>query len=359
MAIKTPSEGTAVVVGATFRVAGTTSPRTFTKPDGSVENEIPPSRVTYRLDGGASQLATALDAKWSAWEAKLRLTTPGPHTIVAVAQWSPPAGHTAEDTVTVNAVATPLNLIEPEPGGAVSIVDFPVVVTASHPNGIIGDSVRVRADAQDWVTLGQSGGRWQGRLRLNSDRVPAGGRQVPVDLQATSGDGLLHERSVQITAVDEIPPEVLDFTPHAGAKLPGTAVGTTVDVVVRAQDPGQGRLTSGIAAVETQVDGRSSLAKPTADPWIWRDRVFVPGADDHTITVRARDASDHPSAPVSHRVVVTSPADLRDLSRQTYLQDLLGFATEHLWTRAPSAPDAAAEPPYVTAGQLGEALGQD
>jgi hypothetical protein len=130
VAINTPPGGTAVVVGATFRVAGTTSPRIFVKPNGTFETEIPPSAVTFRLDGGASQPATALSADWSAWETNLRVPTPGPHTIV-VAGWNLPGGYTAEDTVTVDAVATPLNLVEP--AGAVSTVGFPVVVSASHP----------------------------------------------------------------------------------------------------------------------------------------------------------------------------------------------------------------------------------
>jgi hypothetical protein len=77
------------------------------------------------------------------------------------------------------------------------------------------------------------------------------------------------------------------------------------------------------------VGSDDSAARLAADPSRWTGRVFVPGADQHTLMVKARDASGRLSAPGSHRVVMITPADLCDLSRQTYLQDLLTFATEH------------------------------
>ena len=84
---------------------------------------------------------------------------------------------------------------------------------------------------------------------------------------------------------------VLDFVPGDGAKLPGTPIGATVDVAVRAQDPRQSQLTSGVGRVEVRVDDGAVVdRRPTATDPSPIARVFVPGADDHRLTVRARDA---------------------------------------------------------------------
>jgi hypothetical protein len=48
-----------VIVGATFRVDGLTSPRLFAKSNGTVENEVPPFSMTFSLDGGASPVQRA------------------------------------------------------------------------------------------------------------------------------------------------------------------------------------------------------------------------------------------------------------------------------------------------------------
>ena len=140
--IGSPAAGAAVVVGSTFRVEGTTSPREQYDNLGNLVNEIPPSGVTFSFDGGASQPATALDADWSRWEATMRPTTEGTHRVVVVARWGPPRADSRDDTVEVNAVATPLELVAP--AGPVSTVEFSIGVAASHPNGITG--VRARAD---------------------------------------------------------------------------------------------------------------------------------------------------------------------------------------------------------------------
>jgi hypothetical protein len=117
---------------------------------------------------------------------------------------------------------TPLDLVEPV--AAVGTAGFGVAVVASHPNGIVPDSVRVRVDGQE-LALSPAGGRWQSRARFASDQVPAGGRTVPVVLRAVSGDGSVHERAGQIRAIDSTVPAVLTFTPSDGAKVVGTAVG--------------------------------------------------------------------------------------------------------------------------------------
>jgi Tc toxin complex TcA C-terminal TcB-binding domain/Concanavalin A-like lectin/glucanases superfamily len=384
--ITAPAAGSTVVVGTTFTVSGSTESIEETK-YGEVVNEVWPDSVTFSVDSGAEQLATNLDENWSSWEAAVRLTTPGSHTVTAFALYY--GRDTYEATLTVEAVAAPLTLRQP--AGPVGTVEFDVEVTAEHPAGIT--SVRARVDGAGWVALGETtsqrtGGQstWTGRLRLGSELVPAGGRTVPLDLQATSGDGSQHDRAVQITAVDANVPVVVSFTPTDGAKLPGTQVGATIPVVISTQDPGQGQLTSGIAAVEVKVDegpwtaaqpsmtdgqvigiaavelkvneGAWTAAQPsTTDGQVmWTTSVFVPGADDHTLTVRARDNAGQLSTAVTHSVVVITRVDLRDLSRQTYLADLIAFATQRLLTRK---QEGTTLPPFVTPGLLAQALGQD
>jgi hypothetical protein len=233
-------------------------------------------------------------------------------------------------------------------------------VMAVHPSGVAG--VRIRADAGPWATLTADSGRWIGRASLSSSVVPPGGRDVAIDLHADNRDGSVYDATSRVRAVDASNPAILSFTPSDGAKLPGTAVGVTAEVRVAVQDAGQGALTSGIEAVEARVDAGNwvpAVRQSDGDPSTWLARVFVPAEDDHVISVRARDASGRTSAEspqLRHRVVVTVRTELRDLSRQTYLQDLLAFAGDNLWTRP---PEGAAEPPAVTSAQIGEALRQD
>src|SRR5262245_55331262 len=123
ISIHTPSSGAEVVVGATFRVAGRTQPATVTKND-EVINKVWPNSVTISLDGGPAQPARALAAEWAAWEAMLRVTSPGPHTVVVVAEWRFIQVDRAEATITINGVATPLDLIDPPADRAVTTVGF-------------------------------------------------------------------------------------------------------------------------------------------------------------------------------------------------------------------------------------------
>jgi hypothetical protein len=349
--IDTPANGAFVLVGDTFPVTGETEPVDFERL--GVTNTIWPVEVTLRVDGGPQQVAQPQAADWSSWSASVSVAGAGAHTITAVTRWNLPGQPVGRATVTVQAVVTLGALVEPT--GPVGTQSFAVAV-AGRP-GIV--TMRARADGQDWVALRQDSGRWVGSLSLADFRVPAGGRTVAVDLQGAGTDGVVRDGSGQITAVDATNPVVVSFTPSDGAKLPGTAVGAITDVLITVQDTGQGVLTSGITAVEARVDGGNwipAASLTTGDPSTWRTRVFVPALDDHVIAVRVRDASQRVSPEVRHSVVVTARADLRDLSLQTYLQDLLTFAAERLLTRA---PQGATDPPFVTAGHLSEALGHD
>ncbi|MFF0204438.1 LamG-like jellyroll fold domain-containing protein [Streptomyces sp. NPDC005017] len=351
--IESPADGTSVVVGSTVRIAGSTEPF---EPDDPRKPKAPrwPKLVTVSIDGGPQQEAIGLDANWGAWEAQISVDAAGARTVRAVAHWSLGNGMQEEDVLVVQGVAT---LALAEPTAPVSTVEFPVAVSAGPPDT---RSVRARADGQAWVDLQPNAGRWEGRLRLADQHVPPGGRKVGIDLQATRDNGRTYEGAGQVTAVDATLPVVLAFTPSDGSKLPGSGVGAVADVVITVQDSGRGVLSSGVVAVDARVDDGPWIAaerRSDGDPSTWAAQVFVPAQDDHVIKVRAMDANSTSVEDAGHRVVVTTPTMLRDLSRQTYLGDLLAFAADRLWVRAPDG--GPAEPPYATAEQIGEALGQD
>ena len=355
VSITAPSADALVLVGAEFRIEGQTEGIDFER--NGVSNVITPNRVTVAIDDAPAQGANALDADWAGWQARRSVSTGGAHTITAEAEFSSAVPRqTRTTTLRVVGVTTPGAIVEP--AGPVGTQEFLLAVAGDHPAGIA--TMQARLDgAPDAFDLQPRNGRWEVRAHLASQRVPAGGRTIAVALHATSNDGQAYDGTGQITAIDSNNPAIVSFTPADGARLPGTEVGATAEVVIAVQDAGQGALTSGIAGVEAQVDAGAwvqAALVSDGDPSTWLARVFVPALDDHVIGVRARDASGRVSTEVRHRVVVTTRADLRDLSRQTYLQDLLGFATERLLTRDPDGPG---DPPYVTPAQLGEAVRQD
>jgi hypothetical protein len=354
IAIAEPADGAAVILGANTLIRGTTDAILFRKPDGSVENDIPPASVTVAVHGGGAQTATPLNAGWGGWQLPIRLTTPGPHTIIAVARWTAPVT-TRQDKIVLNVVAAPIDVVEPT--APVGTIEFNLGATAQHPAGVT--AVRARVDGLGWVVLSQAGGLWTGRLRLSSDVVPAGGRDAALDIEATSGDGTIHASGKILRAVDAAVPVVVGFTPSDGAKIPGTVVGGTVEVVATVRDSGPGQLRSGVTLVRVDVDGTPVNATRIAggEPSTWSAQVFIPGADDHVITVRAvGESPGQTSAPLSHRVVVVRPVDLPDLTRPTYLSDLLTFTTQRVLTRP---PEGGVQPPSITTGHLSEALSQD
>ncbi|MFE1797715.1 LamG-like jellyroll fold domain-containing protein [Streptomyces sp. NPDC059517] len=355
--ITVPAGDTEAMVGAALRVAGNTTPRERSKPGSSEDETIPPKSVWVGFAGGSLQPARALGADWSGWEASLQPPGPGSYTVLAVASWSTQLTDKKEqvtDRVTVTFIATPLDLVAP--AAPVGTVEFPVTVAAGG-QGVAADSVRARIDGQVWALAPAGPLRWTGLVRLNSEKVPAGGRVVPMELLARSNNDVPYQRTVEITAVDAVVPVVIDFTPADGAKLTGTAVGASIPVEITVSDSGQGQLSSGIAAIDVRVDETSVAAQQKPDkPGVWTARIFVPGADEHTVTVQARDGSGHRSVPVSHHVVVTRRTDLRDLSLQTYLQELLTFTSDRITTREPAGAET---PPFVTSGHLLEVLGQD
>jgi cold shock CspA family protein len=373
VSITSPAGGAQLVVGTYYTVTGTASTATFIKPNTGDEFENVPTKVTAGVDSGGQLAVTATSAGWASWRAPLRLLTPGTHRLRAVAHYGRRGNsHQADTEISIEAVAAPLDLVAPT--GPVTTQQFGVVVVGRHTNDLT--ALRVRADQLDWVALqldaeGIEGdlrvSRWVQTqpLRLNDITVAPGGRTVSIDLQGTSGDGAQHDRTVTIGAWDGTSPEILKLTPEDGGKVPGTGAGAYPPVRVTVRDPGDGRLTSGIEKVQVVVDGTAvhDLVR-TADPGpeapsVWEGRIPIPPGDDHQITARATDKVGN-AVEVTHDVLVTAPADLRNLDPQTYLADLLLFAGQRLLTRPWDAPvDGDRLPPFVTRAQLAEAVAQD
>jgi hypothetical protein len=349
--IDAPKNGTNVALGATIRIAGGTDSISV----GAVgqEHDVFPKSVTVSVGNGPEETATALAAQWASWETTFRRTTAGPVTITATATYLAPGNPTHTAKITVTAVPTAVTLVQPS--APIGTQEFTVQVHAEHPAGITG--TRARVDGQGWVELGAGGG--PGTLRLPSVLVPPGGHTAVVDMEASSGDGSVHTGTASVQTVDANDPVILAVTPGDGVKIPGTVVGANVPVSVTVRDAGPGQLTSGVSAVTVQVDAGTpvnAVRTGSGDPSGWAATVFVPGADEHTIIVRTTDGAGRSATPVTHRLVVTARVDLRDLTRETYLTDLLAFTTERLRT---GSPDGGTLPPAVTVGQLAEALAQD
>lgn len=355
--ISSPTDGSVMAQGSETLVRGTTEPVEFFKDVGDIENEIPPDSVTVQIDGGAGQSVVQTGAGWSTWQLPIRLPAAGQHRVTATARWaspSPPGGKTVTSSIDLTVQATAVNVVLPN--APVGTVDFTVAVQAEHPAGI--SQVRARVDGQVWQPLSSANGVWSGSLRLPSDMVPVGGRNTTVEAMAVSGDGVSHAGAATIRLVDSGVPVVTGFTPTEGAKLVGSKVGASVDVVAVVRDSGPGQLRSGVADVVVDVDGAGAVKAQqvtSGEPSVWSARVFIPGADQHLIQVRALgEGGAQSSTTVTHRVVVVSPVDLPDLTQQTYLRDLISFTTSRVLTG--TAPGGSA---VVSVGHLAQALGQD
>jgi hypothetical protein len=180
VSITTPPSGTQIMAGTTLRIAGETTPRLFIKPGGDIEAELPPNEVSLRLDGGGLQPTTQLTADWAEWEALLQVTSPGPHTIVAVASWGTPGGHTATASIVVNIWLSmvgalppgaapqrlvvpafwPLESVDPkytnawqalkQAGSSVKVVVFDGNYVAATKN-VLADPTRPQQEKDDWL----------------------------------------------------------------------------------------------------------------------------------------------------------------------------------------------------------------
>jgi hypothetical protein len=106
--ITSPASGTDVLVGRIFRLAGSATPGEFRKWNGTFQADLPPSQVTFSVDGGPSQLATEGSPDWADWDANVQLPSPGAHSIVAVAEGG---AWTAQASTTIDAVIPRLTIV--------------------------------------------------------------------------------------------------------------------------------------------------------------------------------------------------------------------------------------------------------
>jgi hypothetical protein len=146
---------------------------------------------------------------------------------------------------------------------------------------------------------------------------------------------------------------MLEFTVLEGFQITGTAAGAPVTVSAWVRDDvKQEGLFSGVATVTVSVDGAPAspltLVTP-GSPANWRATVHLSAAGSHDLTVTVEDKAGNRRAN-TRTVVVTLSVTVTDVTRQTYLRDLLDFSARRLLTSGGG--------PGVTAGRLEEELGQ-
>jgi hypothetical protein len=343
--VTTPQANSTVSVRSPVRVGGTATGDSREVKGEFVEH--PPLGVTVEVDGGPAQSATGLDAGWESWEASVVVPAVGTHKITARVHTSLTD---AADTVTVTAVdpAGPV-LGVVSPAGAVATRAFQLVAAASHANGVTAVRAALAGGPAVPLQAVPSSPLWQATLTLPSRTAPT---SYPLTLSGSSGSGSSSTMTVQVAVADSTRP-TLSFTPGDRSKVPGTRDGADVPVVILTRDGGDDVVTSGVTSAEVQVDGGAwQAATKVADgePSQWTATVRLPAADAHQLTVRCTDAVGNVSVPVTHVVVVTVPNTVRDLSRASYLADLLEFATRRVLTREGG--------PHVNPAQVAEAFGQ-
>ena len=180
---------------------------------------------------------------------------------------------------------------------------------------------------------------WSGRITLPvTNPVPAGGVSVDVSVVARTAVGVGRAQwSVQ----------VVDLTaPRVSWQMPGdrsrvevfTPSGDSAAVVVGADvtdtfGAGGGFVSAGVAAgdVTCTVDGGAvtSLAQVRgADPVRWQGIVRVNGLGPHELVLHCQDQAGN--ATTQARTIVVVQAAVRDISRRSYLADLVEFTADRL-----------------------------
>lgn len=337
--LSAPMAGASFYVGAPVTVTGTAD-----DDNGVVGVEV-------AVDSGTGQSATATTAGWLTWSVQVTLPSRGTHAITATARDS--GGKTASESVQVvglDASGPQLAILAPSASAPATTLAFDLVVSAVDPeSGVRSVECSFAGGgyaAMAWDAATQT---YRARLRVPTAQVPVGGTTYPVTVRATNGDGVQSTLDGSVPVIDRTPP-AFDFTPADGVQIPGTANGADPTVVVSPLDNIGEVLTSGVARVQCRVDGGAFAdASRLGTTGSWSVGVHVPAHDRHDITVRCTDVQGN-YRDATHSVLVALPADIPDLSAQTYLSDLLDFATRRVLTHTGGS--------NITASHLTEAYGQ-
>ena len=309
--------------------------------DGQTQN------VVVHYDPGETQSGT-----WTL--SGVSINSLGSHTITATPVANDPK---TSASITVQVVpATFTVTLDSSPLATSTPLDVRVNVTA---NGTVptdveyiwdgGSSTRLSAPTTvepDWTTT----------IRLPST-VPSGGATHTLALRATNTYGTVGTLNVTVHAVDLTAPVVTVLSPANGQFVPGTEQQASVEVDSFVSDiiPGSA-LSSGIQQVRCSVKGTTvDATQVSGDLQSGRWKATLPleplDIQPQQITVTAIDGAGN-STPVQLSVTVALPLHFNDLAEQTYLHDLIDFASLRLKTDQANVA-------HITPGHLVEAFHQD
>jgi hypothetical protein len=270
-------------VGVPFTVQGTTA----SNPADSVTG------VGLSINGVA--VAVVDDSgNWGSWQAVVTATSAGTQNLVAVA-----TGQGKTVSASLQLTASPmLTCTSPVPSAGVitsSRLSVALVIqVAASTFTPAAASWQYQVSGGPWTAptaISQpTTSSWQFTIALPDTAVTATGTSYPLQLRATTPQGLSATLALTVQAVDTTAPELVALN------VPGNAiVGTTPAVSVQVSDQVAGAVFSGIPAngVSVQLDGQQvAVTETTAgNPSSWSATLPAITHAVHQVTVTVKDAA--------------------------------------------------------------------
>jgi hypothetical protein len=296
------------------------------------------AKVEVSIAGGAFQMATPNPAEgWANWSFQGNITAPGPTKIIARvtsgSYGSPVKRKTETSEITIIAqtdVTAPNFTINAPATVQGNGPTFPTTISGTASDDVMGiRSIEWSLNGRDFYPATALSNGW---ATWNTQITLPGLGAYTITVRATDHANNTSVKTVIITAIDTVPPELRITSPQDNATITGTDNGATIDVTGTAFDA----LTN-IRSVEWDVDGKNQYTAATPQApgnWAnWSAKVPIPSPGLHRIAVRTFDNAGNSFA-VTQTVNIALPFEAKDpndiVSPIAYLADLIDFTTRRV-----------------------------